>query len=224
MPGRFMDIDWEAIRNGRSLEDKRRIALGELRKCDGHIVISDCLANKKRDGVIFLEILDSKIAMRDHVPRYKLRILRDQWGDPPVPGEDHVWRAGTRNRDEFGRKMGSLEIRERMRRGDNSHLVYHSAVIDQDGCITVPYEDAAMLLNHFGVHYSSGEPLTGLREMSREPTKRASDGAMKIQHNWRYVEVPPWESPAKLDAPKKRGRPAKVQPVDTENNDGFPQG
>ena len=200
-------IDYEAIAAGASPERKQRIARDQMQKV-GYVSLSDALVNRGRDSVIVLQVLD---AMNEggSLPLYKLKILRDQWGKPPVPGEDHEWKWQIRSRDDFGKKLDQSKIHEMVRRGDDSHIIYHRAVIDPDGCITVNYRDAVMLLNNFGVHWDSHMSISKMREHSRDPQNTAA--GQQHMWNWRYSEVVPWMSATEAPetAGRTRGRPKK---------------
>jgi hypothetical protein len=201
-------IDYEQIAAGRSPEHKMRMAQDQIKKV-GYVSLSDALANRDRDSVIVLQALDAMCA-EDRLPRYKIKILRDAYGYAPEPGDVHEWKWQIKTRDEFGKKYDQSRIHEMVRRGEDTHVIYHSAVIDEDGCITVGYKDAVMLLNNYGVHWFSHMPISKMRELSREPV--STEKGQRHIHNWRYMEIPPWldVADAETTATKKRGRPKKV--------------
>lgn len=201
-------IDYEAIAAGRSPEHKMRVAQDQIKKV-GYVSVSDALVNRDRDSVIVLMALDA-MDQEGRVPKIKLKILRDAYGDPPVPGEIHEWKSQVKTRDVYGKKIDQAAVHAMMRRGEDEHIIYHSAVIDADGCITVSYKDAAMLLSNHGFHWFSKMPISKMREHSREPV--ATEKGQRHIWNWRYMEVPPWLqiSEAETEATKRRGRPRKV--------------
>jgi len=214
-------IDYEKIAAGASPEHKMRIALSEIERV-GYVSISDALTNRTRDSVVVLQALESMNADRSAAP-VKLKILRDTWGNPPVPGEIYEWKAGIKTRDVYGKKIDMARIHEMVRRGEDTHIKYHSAVIDADGCITVPYLDALNLLDNHGVHYVSHRPISKMREHSREPEQTTA--GQQHRWNWLYMEVPPWLSATETttESAKKRGRPKKIAaviPEETTTDDG----
>jgi hypothetical protein len=213
-------IDYEKIAAGASPEHKMRIAQSEMARV-GYVSLSDALTNRDRDSVVVLQALDAMDA-DGRVQPVKLKILRDRHGNPPVPGDVWEWKYQIRTRNAFGQKYDSGKIKEMQRRGDDDHVIYHSAVVDADGCITVPYRDASNLLHNHGVHWFSKMPISGMKEHSREPEK--TDRGLQHRWNWLYMEVPPWISAteATTESAKKRGRPKKIAavPEETMANDG----
>jgi hypothetical protein len=201
-------IDYEAIASGRSPEHKMRIAQDQIKKV-GYVSISDALVNRDRDSVLVLQALDA-MDSEGRTQKVKLLVLRNEWGDKPNPGDTHEWKSQIRTRDEFGKKIDQAAIHAMKRRGEDTHVIYHSSVVDADGCITVSYKDAAMLLGNYGVHWDSGMPISKMREHSREPVNVAN--GQKHTWNWRYQEVPPWVDLKKSEqeTATKRGRPRKV--------------
>lgn len=202
-------IDYEAITAGTSPERKRRIAQEQIRRV-GYVAISDALVNRDRDSIIVLQVLDA-MSESGALPLYKLKIVRDAQGNPPVHGEIYQWKWQVKTRDDFGTKYDTRKINEMLRRGDDDHVVYHAAKIDKDGCITIPYKDAAMLLANHGIHYESRMPISGMREHSRDPV--VTESGQRHTWNWLYMEVPPWTSSAGLESTKKKSKPMMVDEV-----------
>jgi hypothetical protein len=214
-------IDYEQIAAGRSSEHKMRIAQSEIQRV-GYVSVSDALVNRDRDSVIVLQALDA-MDSQGQVPPIKLKILRDRNGNPPEPGDVYSWKYQIVTRDPYGKKYDSGAIREMQRRGQDNHVIHHSAAIDADGCIVVPYKDGANLLHNHGVHWFSKMPISPMREHSREPVQ--TEDGLRHTWNWLYMEVPPWLSATETttESAKKRGRPKKIAaviPEETTTDDG----
>jgi hypothetical protein len=139
-----------------------------------------------------MQILDKKSETGIN-RRYKIRILKDKWGEPVETGQEIEWMCGRITRDPFGKKLTNAYYKDMVRRGKQRSLeIWHSATVDKHGCIDVGFKDAAILLSERGLHFESKEPLCRYRDVSSEPVK-CKDGKMRLQHFWLYEEVPPWE-------------------------------
>lgn len=172
---------------------RQRKLLEQMDKCKEGVLITDCLANDKRGGLQVMQILQKTKPNR----RYKIRVLKDMWGDPVKPGDTIEWHFATAHRDPFGKKITNAYKKDLIRRGAIREIeTWHDATVDKHGCIDVPFEDAAILLNTRGVHFESKEPLCRMKETASPSNKR-------LQHYWLYEEVPPWEY-EKLNKPKRK--------------------
>lgn len=141
--------------------------------------------------------------------RFKIKVLCDEWGDPVPPGEKIEWKFNIKNRDDLGRKYTSTRKKELARQGrEEEYKEYHAAIVDKDGCITLEFQDASKLLNQYGVHYSTGLPISRAKELSGT-VKPVPGGGFKHMHNWRYMEVLPGEE-ANADKPRRGRRPKSV--------------
>jgi hypothetical protein len=137
---------------------------------------------------------------------YRLRCLFDEFGTEYKPDDVIEWKSDIRTRDRSGRKYTSTRKKNLSRQGlEHEFRIYHSAPVEADGCILVEFQDASILLNQYGVHYSTGLPIS--RHKEHGSLRKAPDGSMKHKRNWRYVEVlPGTEADAAVAVPAKRGR------------------
>lgn len=188
-------IDYNHIASQSGREYKLRAINAEIAKVGIHnIAISDCLVNADRGGLLVMRTLLEHYK-NAHDLTYKIRVLRDMWGNHVKPGQKIEWKFAFRHRDEFGRKMTKHQIDAYRRRGEIRQVeIWHHAFVDDAGCITVGFEDAAILLQHHGVHYDSKEPITHMPEKHREVTYDSYDRDLRkplgVQHFWLYEEVP----------------------------------
>ncbi len=135
--------------------------------------------------------------------KWRLKVNYDEWGNPPVPGESVV--VERRRKHEFspGKPLTTHDINRAMIDGTYKRDWYDRVEypIDEKGCITVEYEDAAYLLRRWGIHGKSGAVLSMYkasenssgeklrrRELSGAPQK-APDGNQLHVWYWRYKEV-----------------------------------
>ncbi|MHC4179377.1 MAG: hypothetical protein ACYSWU_17835 [Planctomycetota bacterium] len=194
-------IDWTAVSMHPAAIRRRAAAVAELERVGEDFEITDALAHPGEGGLLVLQMINGNVngqkAERDrgaekaYRKQYKLRVLQDMWGDEVEPGDKIEWRMGRRLRDALGKKLTNRHINDLKRRGEIRTVeIWHDAIVDEDGCITVPFEDACMLLDTRGVHYVAKTPLTGMPERSAQPNKRADNGEMGTKHFWLYEEVP----------------------------------
>jgi hypothetical protein len=117
---------------------------------------------------------------------WKLRLLVHTNGSSPRPGDRVEWVTQRTNRV-MGKKIGTTQARELIRRGDSDKLTEtNAAILDKDCCFLVGYEDASQLLSNNGVYFRTGYPISGLPQHFRSGR----------YYNWRFLEVPPWNDPS----------------------------
>ena len=166
---------------------------------------------REQDGGLFVKMeLENRYNRDRNKPlsdkfTWKLLVLRDEWGNPPVPGE-YVTKRQLKPLDTApGKPATSRELTEDKRAGDYDkkwidEIRYQ---IDAKGCIVCEFQDAAYFLMSFGVHGKSGRPISMHRkptskdwegpemrrpELSNRPVE-APDGNKLHVWYWRYQEV-----------------------------------
>jgi hypothetical protein len=120
--------------------------------------------------------------------KFRLKVRCDQWGNKPVKGDKvtHLiptlqWRKASPSDETRAKQIGNYDKKYKM------PIEY---MVDEKGCILVPFQSAAFFLNSFGVHSYSMEPLTKKREYSEEPVKvDKTKSEMKHIHYWRFEEI-----------------------------------
>jgi hypothetical protein len=200
-------IDFSKIVAQSSREYKVRAIESELQRVGRqNVCLSDCLVNQDREGLFVMRMLHEH-HKQFHDLFYKIKVLKDLWGKPVKPGDKVEWKAGRRVRDAFGNKYTLQQIKDYERRGELRQIeIWHNATVDEKGCISVGFEDAAILLSERGVHYESGVPITGMKETSKETIHPHTGKALKpVQHYWLYSECPKeiYESLPVISSPKK---------------------
>jgi hypothetical protein len=158
-----------------------------------NIALSDCLMNRDRDGSMILNLLQEYASQG--TLNYKIKVLIDVNGNPVKPGDVIEWKHSIKKRDIFNKKLTMVQIKNFQRRGEIRKIEnWHSAVVDNKGCISVSFDDACILLSQFGVHFESKQPLTSMPEKTKtvgydsyEKDTRKSTG---LTYFWRYMEVP----------------------------------
>jgi hypothetical protein len=202
-------IDFAMIQAQTGREYKLRAIQTELSRVGvNNVAISDCLVNADRDGLVVMRTLHDHFRQNRDL-RYKIKVLKDMWGKPVAPGELVRWKFGRRTRDAFGRKYTQDQIKAYTRRGELGQIeIWHDATVDANGCITVGFEDAAILISERGIHYESKAPITRMPEKRDEPTydryDRDTRKLLGFQHYWLYEEVPnALEAGAPVDLAKR---------------------
>jgi hypothetical protein len=219
-------IDFNLVMSRKGANDKLDTLHDEIEACD-YVCLTDAISNTGNGGELAMEHLgkDAADAMQfGEQKKYRLQVLKDEWGNTPQPG-DTVKRITHKPwRDRQGRKLRSSAISAMKRRGDYKakYEIVREYTIDEKGCVEMPFEDAGHFLTEYGVHFETGYALTGRKELSGGPCK-APNGSMMHVHYWRYQEAPPWvySQLSKIETKKgklKRGRkePKKEEPKKEE--------
>ena len=189
-----MAIDWTGLQNSPTRAKffetlKREIARQE------YLDLSDIITARGEGGEPVLEYIHKQEVRNAPLGKgrmWKLRVIRDEWGNEPPNVKEVTIKRMRPLRDPSGLKITGRKLNDHKRRGtfERTFVDVHTYEVDEYGCITCPFEDAVLLLRGYGVHHASGEPITGRREMSSAPCK-APDGSQLHVWYWRYVEVPP---------------------------------
>ena len=178
-----MRIDLSRFRV-RASEQRRAVdnMIEELRRNDDVAYISDAIIS---DGAC--ELLMAELR-RDQTPKYKLKVLCDEWGQMVKPG-DIVRRRYSNPLTIDGKLITSTTINHWMRQGiyDEKMYYYKNYIVDEKGCITCTCEDAEIFLMTWGVHGISDYKISSHVDEHSEPIK-TKDG-FKSVHYWRYKEV-----------------------------------
>jgi hypothetical protein len=218
-----MSIDLRALSLVQNPTERRRL-VSQAFNAEDYIELSDVLITRNIAAGIVLKLIEeeSKEGRFDKGTKrrnpafrrtWRIKVISDEWGTPGVPGTTLEWKAGLRKRNEDGRKFTGWDLNEMARKGnDEEYVIYHAAVLDEDCCITVEAHDAILLLNRFGIHYSTGMPISKFHELGKAP-KQAPDGSMKHKRNWLYAEVPPDVDPAAVGKPARRRGGVAVEPA-----------
>ena len=189
--------------------DARLSALDQEIERVEHVLLTDAITHMEYGGALVLETL-AKEQVHKNI-RWKIRVVKDEWGNAPKPGDVVTRRIQRKLVDRAGRKLRSNAVNAMKRQGgfEKRYIDKREFVVDDKGCIDCGYEDAAWLLSTHGIHYKTNEGLGGHREHSTSP-KEAPNGQMLHRHHWRYSEAPPWvynELPTldSTEPKKKRG-------------------
>lgn len=218
-------FDFDSYSKLSTPEEQYRMLDNQFKAAE-YLVLSDPLMYRASGGVDVLKYIDecakegafnSNTKRRDRaLPcTWKLKLLVHCDGKEPQPGDQIEW-VTQRTNVVFGKKIGTTQARELVRRGDADKLTRTStAVLDKNCCFVVGLEDAKQLLNNNGVYFRTGYPITGLPEHFR--TGR--------YYNWRFIEVPPWNDPKDctpwLSKPRKKPGPKKQSAKKQEGLDNV---
>jgi hypothetical protein len=206
-------IDFEAIAITPKGQQRTAKIMNEIERV-GHVVLSDCFVNDTQCGLQVLDVLERMFIVNEQAVgthrNYRLKVLRDKWGDPVRPGDKVRWKAQVHSRQlrGAGDPLTSTIAEDMKRRGEGSKLVeMGEAVVDEYGTITLGYKAAAQLISNHGQHYANvndeGQKL-GIcmqKECSSKPVRIESSGRKRYRWNWLYEEVVPgtelelWKEP-----------------------------
>lgn len=197
-------IDYNRISNSRGMNEKLSCMQEEIERCR-YISLTDAISLRGRGGQLVMEFLDDEFRRNGITGKHriwKLRCLKHPDGSVPKPG-DEIRREINNTPRALDRKKLTLQTINQMHiTGEiNKYKDVRTFTVDEDGCITCSYDDAGWFLSTFGVHYNTGYPLGGMREVT------GGGGKSRATWNWRFVEVLPSDEPAEETEkqPKKRG-------------------
>lgn len=184
-------FDFNKVFSQTARDYKIRAIQGELDAVGvQNVSISDCLMNSDRDGLLVMRTL-MELHKQNRDMFYKLKVLKDHFGNAVLPGQKLEWKAGMKIRDPFGKKYTMQQINNFRRRGEIRQIeIWHSAIVDNKGCINVNFEDAAILLSLYGV-YHTGSPITSMKETSTVTIDKYTQKPTKpTRYHWLYQEIP----------------------------------
>lgn len=156
--------------------------------------LSDALAKIYSGGYYLIKKLgDLWENRKERHHRWKIRILCDEWGTPPKPG-DIVRRWTSKNRrDNVGQLVRNVVRNASIAAGTEKEDFYNCTefVVDEKGCIECEFDDAMYFLNVYGIHSRSKRALNPqyTKAKSREPVVDRNDGQSKYIHYHRHMEV-----------------------------------
>lgn len=202
-------VDYSKIIARRTADDKIKTLRAEIDRVN-EILLTDAIVNMDRGGALMMKWLeeDEQRGMRAGTPRrWKLRVLRNEWGVEPPELKFIERRVMLPLKDEAGRVLRSRIINDMKRRGDfdRNFIETRKFAVDDKGCIECTFDDAGWFLQEFGKHFETGIAICGRRELSGGPCK-APDGSMKHVWYWRFEEAPSWVYDKLPVLKKKRGR------------------
>jgi len=207
------------IRTARDETETQSMCAEFLRRCvkAGELpFLSDLIIDVERGAqpvLVALERWEIEEPKRsdDERLRWKIQVLRDEWGNVPQPG-DTVTRRVLKNlylRDGIpasSADMSRAKINGTFAQDYEEHYTFR---VDDKGCISCGFTTAANLLNTYGIHSDTRRPITKKQELSGAPSQ-APNGDLLHVHYWRYREVRREEYEAlpslgTTDATPKRG-------------------
>lgn len=219
-------VDYNAITAQKTAVGKHEALEREIAKCD-YVCLTDAIVSMNAGGAMVFEYLEKEEKERLYTgnPRkFKLRVLRDEWGNEPKPGDKVVRKIERQYRDKAGRKLRINHIHDLQRRGlfEKDFVIRREFEVDEKGCIECLFDDAGHFLLEFGKHFESGMAICGRKELSGGPC-RAPDGSMKHVWYWRFDEAPPWVYD-KLPSLVKRKRRTKAEMEAARSGDDTEDG
>jgi hypothetical protein len=184
-------FDFNKFSQLSSPEERYRMLDNSFKEAD-YLVLSDPFMYRSSGGTEVLQYIEQRVndgmynkttGRNDRTKPFtwRLKLLKHTNGSKPKPGDRIEWVTQRTNKI-MDKKIGTTQARDLIRRGDGDRLTHtNAAVLDNDCCFVVGFEDASHLLSNNGVYFRTGYPISNLPEHFRT-------GAY---HNWRYVEVPP---------------------------------
>lgn len=188
-------VNYGVINQAKNESQRIDLLEAEIKKVD-YICLTDAIAHPDMCGPVMLNYLQNEEIQNMRMGtqhKWKIQVIRDEWGEPPVKGGVIIREIMKPLVDKTGRMLTSKVINDMRRRGsfEEKFIEKREFVIDSMGCVECSYDDAVYFLTTYGVHFETGHALCGYKELSSGPC-RAPGGGMKHVWYWRYKEAPPW--------------------------------
>ena len=157
--------------------------------------LSDAIIGFNQGGVHLLEALADRFEKDRNKPmdkrfRWKLQILRDEWGNKPQVGDVFQMNVNRKPYHSEGKPVSANELNIDIMNGTYKEkwVDVFEYPLDEKGCIIVEFEHASNLLTRFGIHGHSGHNMSIHKiEHSGNPAK-CPDGQMRHVWYWRLRE------------------------------------
>ena len=172
----------------------------ELAKCapDEPPMLTDLIISEQKGGLQVLEALEAYY--KDlHTPdelkfRWKLLVMRDEWGNVPQPGEKYILKLKKpyKHRDGKMATIGEINIDLATGLHDEKWIREVPYTVDKKGCITCTYDHAMIFLRNNGMHYKTGKggpPLSMHKDPHSPEPADCPDGSKKHKWYWLVKEV-----------------------------------
>jgi hypothetical protein len=176
-----MHIDFSEIQACRSVIDLNTKMQEIMARAtpDDPPFLSDVIVNLPSGGHHVLVELGEMYDHERDIPeeqrfRWKIQVLRDEWGNPPNPGD----KVSRKIQKELKVRLGDQKIPvpgDDLSRSiadgtyDRKYTTTVEYIVDEKGCITCGFRDAVYFLKNYGIHSKSGVPLTTKPDHSSEP-------------------------------------------------------
>jgi hypothetical protein len=186
--------------------------------------LSSLLASQKGGegaALYVMEALHAKyIDNRDMPPEMRtwwtLKMIVDDWGNTPRPGDTELRRIQMKLRHGKGKPITSSEESVDIMNGEwEKKWIKHTPYkVDKKGCIRCEFKDAAHFLLTMGVHGKSGNALCQHVKPHTDDPAPAPNGQLLHKHYYRFKEVDAAEYDA-LPTIKKTDEPKRgIDPMD----------
>lgn len=196
-----MRVPLEEVRHiASNSRDLNNYIDGLFAKCtpDDPPYMSDLLLGFNAGGVHVMEALEARFKEDQSIERpmeqrfrWKLKVLKDEWGQPVKPGDtvEHVVHRSPNHGK--GKPMTSGEISVLKMNGfyERDWVTRIPYVVDEKGCITCGFVATSYFLQKFGIHGKTGAIISHHKvEHSGDPQVAPKEG-MKHAWYWRFKEV-----------------------------------
>jgi len=167
-------------------------------KTDDPPFLSDCLVNLHQGGHHLLIELGEREKSEIGLPenqrlRWHIRVIRDQWGNPPNPGDKVERRIQKKLEKRYGNETVVVTGNElSASKADGSYedkwVNKYYYEIDEKGCVLCGFSDAVYFLNNYGIHSVTKYSLTTKKEHSAEPVDAPNGDKLHVWYR-RYEEA-----------------------------------
>jgi len=168
----------------------------ELEKCepDSPPMLTDLIISEKEGGLQVLQALEAYY-IDMHTPeelrfKWKLQVMRDEWGNIPQPGEKYILRLNKPYKYKNGKSVtiGQINVDKATGLHDEKWIREVPYTVDAKGCITCTYDHAMIFLRRYGTHYKTGRggpPLSTHKDPHSPEPAKCPDGSLK--HKWYHL-------------------------------------
>lgn len=191
-----MDIDLKKLRAIVEEDGKYQFAQETLAAMSPSNLpyLTDLYVNSEKGGEYFLVVIsemDQKARMVGRQPpMWRLQVIRDEWGNVPSPGDVVERRIPINRKDRQGKPVLSSELNAAKMDGSYEERFeeVEQYVVDEKGCISVPFNTAGYWLTNNGIHGRTRKGICRRPEHSTEPVNAPNGQKLHVWY-WRFAEM-----------------------------------
>lgn len=160
--------------------------------------MSDLLIGYNQGGIHIMMALAERAETDSRIDRpadqrfsWKLKVLKDEWGQPVYPGDKVYHSIYTSPNHGEGKPYTASEISIEKMNGqfERNWITKVPYTVDSKGCITCGFVAASYFLQKWGIHGISGAIISHHKvETSGDPQEAPKEG-LKHVHYWRFKEI-----------------------------------
>lgn len=214
-------LNLDSISNIKDVGKRADTIVRMIEACapDDPPLLSDLLARVNDVGGVLLQVLgehqQNKIMNSGQQIKWKIKVLRDEWGNPPAPGDEVIRLVQRKLLDSNKLPIQPDDLSVSMVDGSYEDRFFDKIVfpVDEKGCIECNFNAAVSFLNLYGLHAHTKKPLTMKPEHSKEPVDAPNGTKIHVWYR-KYQEVDKAGYEKLSKCPARKGPRRGLDPVE----------